>query len=212
MFYASYPITPASELLHELSRHKNFGVITVQAEDEIAAANIALGAAFAGHLGGDRHERSGYGPQGGDPRPGGDHGAPAGGRGRAAGGALDRACPPRPSRPICCWRCSGATASRRCRSWRRRHRRTASTWRSRRPGSRSRYRTPVIVLSDTFLSNSSEPWRIPDAARSPRSIPGSRRANGEDGFKPYARDDRLARPWAVPGTAGLGPPDRRSGA
>ena len=50
LFYASYPITPASDLLHELSRHKNFGVITVQAEDEIAAANVALGAAFAGQL------------------------------------------------------------------------------------------------------------------------------------------------------------------
>ena len=50
LFYASYPITPASELLHELSRHKNFGVMTLQAEDEIAAANMALGASFAGHL------------------------------------------------------------------------------------------------------------------------------------------------------------------
>src|SRR6185295_14409970 len=51
LFYASYPITPASELLHELSRHKRFGVRTMQAEDEIAAANIALGAAFGGQLG-----------------------------------------------------------------------------------------------------------------------------------------------------------------
>ena len=51
LFYASYPITPASELLHELSRHKNFGVVTLQAEDEIAAANMALGAAFGGQLG-----------------------------------------------------------------------------------------------------------------------------------------------------------------
>src|SRR5918992_4842939 len=51
LFYASYPITPASDLLHELSRHKNFGVRTFQAEDEIAAANMALGAAFSGHVG-----------------------------------------------------------------------------------------------------------------------------------------------------------------
>src|SRR5207244_10331821 len=51
LFYASYPITPASELLHELSRHKNFGVRTIQAEDEIAAAGAALGASFGGHLG-----------------------------------------------------------------------------------------------------------------------------------------------------------------
>ena len=58
LFYASYPITPASELLHELSRHKNFGVITIQAEDEIAAANMALGAAFSGQLGGDGDQRA----------------------------------------------------------------------------------------------------------------------------------------------------------
>src|SRR5207249_5140248 len=51
LYYASYPITPASDLLHELSKHKNFGVVTIQAEDEIAAANMALGAAFTGHLG-----------------------------------------------------------------------------------------------------------------------------------------------------------------
>jgi 2-oxoglutarate ferredoxin oxidoreductase subunit alpha len=65
-----------------------------------------------------------------------------------------------------------------------------------------RYRTPVILLSDTFLSNSSEPWRIPDVAALPEIDPNFEQANGE-AFMPYARDDRLARPWAVPGTLGL---------
>jgi 2-oxoglutarate/2-oxoacid ferredoxin oxidoreductase subunit alpha len=65
-----------------------------------------------------------------------------------------------------------------------------------------RYRTPVIILSDTFLSNSSEPWRLPDANSLPSIDPDFAAANGV-GFEPYARDDRLARPWAVPGTPGL---------
>ena len=73
LFYASYPITPASDLLHELSRHKHFGVITVQAEDEIAAANMALGAAFAGLARGHRHERPRSRPEGRDDRARGDH-------------------------------------------------------------------------------------------------------------------------------------------
>jgi 2-oxoglutarate ferredoxin oxidoreductase subunit alpha len=65
-----------------------------------------------------------------------------------------------------------------------------------------RYRTPVILLSDTFLSNSSEPWRVPDVDDLPTIDPDFAAPNG-DGFLPYARDERLARPWAVPGTPGL---------
>jgi 2-oxoglutarate ferredoxin oxidoreductase subunit alpha len=65
-----------------------------------------------------------------------------------------------------------------------------------------RYRTPVILLSDTFIANSSEPWSIPDVEELPRIDPNFARPNGPD-FLPYSRDDRLARPWAVPGTLGL---------
>jgi 2-oxoglutarate ferredoxin oxidoreductase subunit alpha len=67
-----------------------------------------------------------------------------------------------------------------------------------------RYRTPVIVLSDTFLASSSEPWKIPDAASLPEIDPefATAPSNG-DAFEPYGRDERLARPWAVPGTPGL---------
>jgi len=64
-----------------------------------------------------------------------------------------------------------------------------------------RYRTPVVVLSDSFLQNSSEPWRIPEVADLPAIDPGF--AAPMEGFEPYARDDRLARPWAIPGTPGL---------
>jgi 2-oxoglutarate ferredoxin oxidoreductase subunit alpha len=65
-----------------------------------------------------------------------------------------------------------------------------------------RYRTPVIVLSDSFLQNSSEPWRVPDLDSLPTFDPMFAEANGEE-FMPYARDERLARPWAIPGTPGL---------
>jgi 2-oxoglutarate ferredoxin oxidoreductase subunit alpha len=64
------------------------------------------------------------------------------------------------------------------------------------------YRTPIIVLSDTFLSNSSEPWLIPDTASFPSIDPAFATSNG-NGFEPYRRDEKLARPWAVPGTPGL---------
>jgi len=67
-----------------------------------------------------------------------------------------------------------------------------------------RYRTPVIVLSDTFLASSSEPWRIPDAAALPAIDPAFASAPEDGGeFEPYSRDERLARPWAIPGTSGL---------
>jgi 2-oxoglutarate ferredoxin oxidoreductase subunit alpha len=66
-----------------------------------------------------------------------------------------------------------------------------------------RYRTPVIVLSDTFLQNSSEPWRLPDVASIEPIDPMFAHANDGAGFQPYARDEVLARPWAIPGTPGL---------
>ncbi|HEX6130401.1 MAG TPA: 2-oxoacid:acceptor oxidoreductase subunit alpha [Actinomycetota bacterium] len=201
LFYASYPITPASELLHELSRHKNFGVVTIQAEDEIAAANVALGAAFTGQLavtgtsgpGMDlKAETLGLavitelplvvvdvmraGPSTGMPTKT-EQGdlllAMFGRHGESPMPVLAA------SSPSDCFAAAFEAA------------RVAI-----------RYRTPVILLSDTFLQNSSEPWRIPDVADLPAIDPGFAAANG-DGFSPYARDERLARPWAVPGTRGL---------
>ncbi|MGZ8583560.1 MAG: 2-oxoacid:acceptor oxidoreductase subunit alpha [Actinomycetota bacterium] len=201
LFYASYPITPASELLHELSRHKNFGVITLQAEDEIAAANVALGAAFAGHLavtgtsgpGMDlKAETLGLAVimelpmvivdvQRGGPSTGLPTKTEQGDLLLAMFGRHGES--PLPivaaSSPSDCFAVALEAA------------RIAV-----------RYRTPVIVLSDTFLSNSSEPWRVPDVSDLPEIDPDFAEPNGE-GFLPYSRDDRLARPWAVPGTPGL---------
>jgi 2-oxoglutarate ferredoxin oxidoreductase subunit alpha len=203
LFYASYPITPASELLHELSRHKNFGVMTLQAEDEIAAANMALGAAFAGHLavtgtsgpGMDlKAETLGLavimelplvivdvqrgGPSTGLPTKTEQSDLLLAMFGRHGESPMPIVAA---SSPADCFDTAIEAA------------RIAVT-----------YRTPVIVLSDTFLSNSSEPWRIPDVETLPVIEPRLAVApsNG-DMFLPYSRDDILARPWAVPGTPGL---------
>ena len=200
LFYASYPITPASEVLHYLSRHKQFGVQTVQAEDEIAAANMALGAAFAGQLG--VTATSG---------PGMDLKA------ETIGLAVALELPmvivdvqragPSTGMP------TKTEAADLLMALYGRHGESplpviaAST-----PGGcfytaieavriAVKYRTPVILLSDTFLANSSEPWMLPDVASLPEIDPGH--ATSPAGFQPYARDENLARPWAVPGTPGL---------
>ncbi len=206
LFYASYPITPASELLHELSRHKNFGVITLQAEDEIAAANVALGAAFAGNLavtgtsgpGMDlKAETLGLavimelpmiivdvqrgGPSTGLPTKTEQADLLLAMFGRHGESPLPIVAP---ASPADCFAMAIEAA------------RIAV-----------RYRTPVIILSDTFLSNSSEPWRLPEIADLPViepnfATPRDESSNGA-GFLPYQRDERLARPWAIPGTPGL---------
>jgi len=201
LFYASYPITPASELLHELSRHKNFGVITLQAEDEIAAANVALGAAFAGQL-----AVTGTSGPGMDlkaetlglavimelpmvivdvQRGGPSTGLPT----KTEQGDLLLAMFGRHGEspmPIV-----AAASPSDCFAMALEAARIAVT-----------YRTPVILLSDTFLTNSSEPWKLPDLDSLPVIEPNFATANGEP-FLPYARDEKLARPWAVPGTPGL---------
>jgi 2-oxoglutarate ferredoxin oxidoreductase subunit alpha len=200
LFYASYPITPASEVLHYLSRHQRFGVRTVQAEDEIAAANMALGAAFAGQLavtatsgpGMDlKAETIGLAVAMELPlvvidvqRAGPSTGMPT----KTEQGDLLMALygrhgeSPLPviaaSTPGGCFNAAIEAA------------RIAIT-----------YRTPVILLTDTFLANSSEPWRLPNVSDLPKIEPNF--AGDPSGFEPYARDANLARPWAVPGTPGL---------
>jgi len=201
LFYASYPITPASDLLHELSRHKHFGTITVQAEDEIAAANMALGAAFTGSLAVTGTSGPGLdlkaetlglamitelpllvidvqraGPSTGMPTK-----TEQGDLLTAMFGRHGESPVPivSPSSPSDCFDVAIEAA------------RVAI-----------RYRTPVIVLSDSFLQNSSEPWLLPDVDSLATIDPGF--APAADGaFMPYSRDERLARPWAIPGTRGL---------
>jgi 2-oxoglutarate/2-oxoacid ferredoxin oxidoreductase subunit alpha len=203
LFYASYPITPASELLHELSRHKNFGVRTLQAEDEIAAANMALGAAFAGHLGVTGTSGPGLdlksetislavalelpmvivdvqraGPSTGMPTKTEAADLLMAMYGRHGESPL----------PIVASYTSANCFDAAVESVR----------------IAVKYRTPVILLSDTFLANSSEPWRLPDVADLPTIDPAFATGPNKDGeFWPYLRDDHLARPWAVPGTPGL---------
>jgi 2-oxoglutarate/2-oxoacid ferredoxin oxidoreductase subunit alpha len=200
LFYASYPITPASELLHSLSRHHGLGVRTIQAEDEIAAVNMALGAAFAGHLGVTATSGPGMdlkaetiglavayelplvvvdvqraGPSTGMPTKteAADLLMALYGRHGESPLPVIAACTPSD-----CFN-SAIEAVR-----------IAVT-----------HRTPVILLTDTFLANSSEPWKLPDLGSLPKIDPDF--ATDPTGFMPYARDSNLARPWAVPGTPGL---------
>ncbi len=203
MFFASYPITPASELLHALASRGRFGVRTVQAEDELAAANMALGAAFAGKLGVTatsgpgmdlKAETIGLAAMVELPmvivdvqRAGPSTGMPT----KTEQGDLLMAIHGRhgenpipvfaPATPADCFTMAVEAV------------RTAV-----------RYRTPVILLGDTFLANSSEPWRIPDSSELPEIDPEFAQApNTGDDFMPYLRDERGARPWAIPGTPGL---------
>jgi 2-oxoglutarate ferredoxin oxidoreductase subunit alpha len=203
LFYASYPITPASELLHELSRHKNFGVITLQAEDEIAAANVAVGAAFAGDLavtgtsgpGMDlKAETLGLavalelpmvivdvqraGPSTGMPTKTEQSDLLLALFGRHGESPMPVVAASSPSH---CFDAAVEAA------------RIAVT-----------YRTPVILLSDTFLGNSSEPWMVPSVDSLPTIDPNfATTPNAGQEFLPYLRDEKLARPWAIPGTPGL---------
>jgi 2-oxoglutarate ferredoxin oxidoreductase subunit alpha len=203
IFYASYPITPASELLHELSRHKNFGVRTLQSEDEIAAAGAALGASFGGHLGVTGTSGPGLdlkqetislavalelpmiivdvqraGPSTGMPTKTEAADLLAAMFGRHGESPIPIVAAKTPAQ---CFDTAVEAA------------RIAI-----------KFRTPVILLSDTFLGNSSEPWRIPDMDDLPQIDPRfATERNHEDGFMPYLRDENLARPWAIPGTPGL---------
>jgi 2-oxoglutarate/2-oxoacid ferredoxin oxidoreductase subunit alpha len=204
---ASYPITPASELLHELSRHANLGVSAIQAEDEIAAAGMALGAAFGGRLGVTATSGPGMdlkaetiglavmlelplivvdiqraGPSTGMPTKTEQSDLLMALHGRHGESPLPVIAP---STPGGCFDAAFEAA------------RIAI-----------RYRTPVILLSDTFLASSSEPWLVPEVAALPPIDPhfATAPANGhgrEGAFAPYARDEQLARPWAIPGTPGL---------
>jgi 2-oxoglutarate ferredoxin oxidoreductase subunit alpha len=203
LFYASYPITPASDLLHNLSRHKQFGVRTVQAEDEIAAANMVLGAAFAGQLGVTASSGPGMdlkaetiglavalelpmvivdiqraGPSTGMPTKTEAADLLMALYGRHGESPLPIVAAATPAQ---CFHAAIEAV------------RIAV-----------KYRTPVILLSDTFLANSSEPWRLPSVEELPEIDPGFATEPNHDGqFWPYLRDENLARPWAVPGTPGL---------
>jgi 2-oxoglutarate/2-oxoacid ferredoxin oxidoreductase subunit alpha len=206
VFLGSYPITPASDILHQLSRHKAFGVTTFQAEDEIAGVGAALGAAFGGALGVTTTSGPGISlksetiglavalelpllvidVQRGGPSTGLPTKTEQADLLQAMFGRNGEAPLPilAPRSPGDCFDIALEAA------------RIAVT-----------YRTPVIVLSDGSVANGSEPWRVPEVAGLAHTDPEFTTApNSPDGaeFWPYLRDDdTLARAWAVPGTAGL---------
>jgi len=205
LFYGSYPITPASDVLHELSRHKRFGVKTFQAEDEIAAVGSAIGAAFGGALAATASSGPGIALKAeaiglafalelpliiiNIQRGGPSTGLPTkteqadllqvmfGRNGEAPVPVIAA------QSPGDCFHAALEAA------------RIALT-----------YRTPVFLLSDGYIANGSEPWLLPDADHLPDlSVAFATEPNGPDGeFLPFLRDpDTLARAWAIPGTPGL---------
>ena len=210
LFLGSYPITPASDILHELAKHKKFGVRTFQAEDEISAASSALGAAFGGSLAVTttsgpgmllKAETVGLAVSVELPllvvdvqRAGPVHRhADQDRAGRPADGAV------RPQRRVPGAGGRGRSLPSDCFFAAIEAARIAIT-----------YRTPVMLLSDGYLANGSEPWRIPDVESLPDLSAefqfATAAADAPDGteFLPFKRDPRtLARPWAIPGTPGL---------
>ena len=203
LFYGSYPITPASDILHELAKYKNFGVRTFQAEDEIAAITSAIGASFGGAMGVTgssgpgialKTEAIGLAVMTELPlivvnvqRGGPSTGLPT----KTEQADLFQAVLGRNGE--CPVPVIAARSPADCFEV------TVEAWRI-----AVRFMTPVILLTDGYLANGSEPWRLPqvdDLPEIPVHHPGPPQ-NG-DVFHPYKRDARLARPWAIPGTPGL---------
>ncbi|MGH3506089.1 MAG: 2-oxoacid:acceptor oxidoreductase subunit alpha, partial [Nocardioidaceae bacterium] len=209
LFLGAYPITPASDVLHELSKHKRFGVMTFQAEDEIAGIGAALGAAFGGALGVTTTSGPGISlksetiglavtlelplvivdVQRGGPSTGLPTKTEQADLLQAMFGRNGEAPLPivAPQSPGDCFAAAIEAA------------RIALT-----------YRTPVMLLSDGYLANGSEPWQLPDLDALPvldadfATEPNHTTESGDLEFWPYKRDpETLARPWAVPGTPGL---------
>ncbi|GAA2655240.1 2-oxoacid:acceptor oxidoreductase subunit alpha [Nonomuraea recticatena] len=202
LFLGSYPITPASDILHELSRHKRFGIRTFQAEDEIAGVGAALGAAFGGALGVTTTSGPGValkaetiglavmtelplilvdvqraGPSTGMPTKTEQTDLLMAMFGRNGESPVPIVAP---STPSDCFDAAIEAA------------RIAV-----------KYRTPVYLLSDGYLANGSEPWRLPEVSDLP-DISTEFAVKTDEEFHPYVRDpETLSRPWAIPGTAGL---------
>jgi 2-oxoglutarate ferredoxin oxidoreductase subunit alpha len=209
LFLGSYPITPASDILHELAKHKEFGVRTFQAEDEIAAVGAAIGAAFGGSLGVTSTSGPGIdlksesigmavslelplvvvdvqrgGPSTGLPTKTEQSDLLHAMYGRHGECPVPIVAARTPSH---CFEAAIEAV------------RIALV-----------YRTPVLLLSDGYLANGAEPWRLPDIASLPdlrvefATQPNHTDEDGRRVFWPYLRDERtLARPWAIPGTPGL---------
>ncbi|MFI5151439.1 MAG: 2-oxoacid:acceptor oxidoreductase subunit alpha [Bacteroidia bacterium] len=204
MFYATYPITPASDILHELSKHKNFGVKTFQAEDEIAAITAAIGASFGGSLGVTASSGPGIALKGeaiglalmlelplvivNVQRGGPSTGLPTKteqadllqavyGRNGEAPVAVLAACTPQDCFYMVYEACRIAVE----------------------------HMTPVFFLSDGYIANGSEPWKFPQSKDLPaiKTRFAVNKLRAGEKFMPYERDQKLVRAWAIPGTKGL---------
>jgi len=205
LFLGTYPITPASDVLHELSKLKSLGVMSFQAEDEIAAVCSAVGAAYAGQMAVTttsgpglalKSEAMGLAAMTELPvlivniqRGGPSTGMPT----KTEQSDLLQVifgrngdCPI----PVIAAKSPGDCFNTAIEAWR----------------VATRLMTPVVILSDGYIANGAEPWRIPDW-KSIEKIdiqhPGPELAQGDKPFLPYSRDELLARPWAIPGTEGL---------
>jgi 2-oxoglutarate ferredoxin oxidoreductase subunit alpha len=202
MFFGGYPITPASAILHHLSKLKEFGVTTFQAEDEIAAIASAIGASYAGSLGITSSSGPGIALKGeaiglaimtelplvivNSQRGGPSTGLPTKTEqsdlyqavyGRNGDAPLPVIAARSPADAFDC-------AIEACRI-------------------AVEYMTPVILLTDGYIANAAEPWKVPDmSAYAPFPVTFQKEAQ-EGGLKPYARDEKLKRPWIKPGTPGL---------
>ena len=203
MFYGTYPITPASDILHELTKYKNFGVRTFQAEDEIAAVCSSIGAAFGGTMAVTASSGPGIALK-----------AEAMGLGMilelpmividVQRGGPSTGLPTKTEQsdllqcmfgrngesplPILAPRSPGDCFDIAVEAWR----------------IATECMVPVVILSDGYIANGSEPWKIPDIASLPEiKITHPEGSDGTNPYMPYTRDENLARPWAVPGTEGL---------
>lgn len=204
LFLGSYPITPASDILHELSRHKNFGVRTFQAEDEIAAITSAIGAAYGGSLGVTttsgpgmalKAEAMGLAVMLEIPllivdvqRGGPSTGLPT----KTEQSDLLQAYYGRNGE--CPMPVISASTPADC---------FDAVYEAVRIS--VQHMTPVIFLSDGYIANGAEPWRFPKSEDLPAiSVKfKTELGHGEEKLQPYLRDEKLVRPWAVPGTPGL---------
>lgn len=204
LFLGSYPITPASDILHELSKHKKFGVRTFQAEDEIAAVCATIGAAFGGHMSITTSSGPGIALKGeamglgmilelpmliiNIQRGGPSTGLPTKTEqsdllqvmyGRNGESPL----------PVIAARSPADCFETAIEAWR----------------VAAKFMCPVMVLSDGYIANGAEPWRIPDfnALEKIEIVHPGERSEEDPPFLPYKRDEFLSRPWALPGTKGL---------
>jgi len=204
LFLGSYPITPASDILHELSRHKNFGIKTFQAEDEIAAISSAIGAAYGGSLGVTTTSGPGIAL-----------------KSEAMGLAMMLEIP----LLICDIQRGGPSTGLPTKTeqsdllqvfYGRNGESPIPVISASTPSDcfyavyeavriAIQHMTPVVFLSDGYIANGSEPWKFPESKDLPpiEVTFKKERSENEEAFQPYLRDEKLVRPWAIPGTAGL---------